>query len=237
MVTASNPWPQGLRTLLPLSHHVGSVGRMWFERRCAGCDRPGASPCDACLAGLRPPSVEGHPAGLDSCRSLFDYDERGRDLVMALKYRNRRDVAPALAVGMAQLVDPVGVDVVTWAPTSALRRAARGYDQSRLLAVAVARALGRPCRRLLRRSAGAHQTGLTSADRLRGPTFTVRVRPAPRVLVVDDVVTTGATLSAAGRALRAAGALDVHGLTAARTPLKLGRARDEIESQTGVSFP
>ena len=187
----------------------------------------GPSPCDACIAGLRPPSADGCPPGLESCLSLFDYEDRGRDLVVALKYRNRRDVAPALAAGMAQLVDPARVDVVTWAPTSALRRAARGYDQSRLLAAGVARALGRPCRGLLRRVAGVHQTGLASTERQRGPTFTVRGRPPPRVLVVDDVVTTGATLSAAGRVLRATGAVDVHGLTAARTPLKLGRADDE----------
>ena len=43
------------------------------------------------------------PAGLASCRSLFDYDERGRDLVVALKYRNRRDVAAVLGAGMAAL--------------------------------------------------------------------------------------------------------------------------------------
>ena len=209
---------------------------MLFERRSAGCDRPGPSPCPACIGALRPPAEAPCPLALASCRSLFDYDERGRDLVVALKYRNRRDVAAVLGAGMAALVERTDVDLVTWAPTSGARRAARGYDQSRLLAVGVAAALGRPCARLLRRSRDAPQTGLASAARRRGPTFTVLARPPERVLVVDDVVTTGATLSAAGRSLVRAGADAVHGLTAARTSLKLGRAEvDNVVRQASPS--
>ena len=204
---------------------------MWFERRCAGCDDVGPSPCAACVARLRPPPEQPCPHGLVACHSLFAYDGRGRTVVVSLKYRNRRDAAPALGRAMAALVDRSDVDVVTWAPTTRSRRARRGYDQSRLLAGAVAGALGRPCRRLLRRERGVAQTGRTLDDRLVGPSFAVVATPSARVLVVDDVVTTGATLSAAAYSLKMAGTHAVTGLTAARTPLKVALARVEKDKR------
>jgi hypoxanthine phosphoribosyltransferase len=109
---------------------------------------------------------------------------------------------------------------VTWAPTSARRRRRRGYDQSELLAHAVARRLGLPCRRLLFRDRSGHQTGRSRQERLRlGPVFTARpLRKPSRVLVIDDVVTTGSTLRAAGHALDLAGAAKVVLFAAVATP-------------------
>jgi predicted amidophosphoribosyltransferase len=122
---------------------------------------------------------------------------------------------------MAGLVGHGAVDVVTWAPTAPGRRRARGYDQAEVLARAVARALGVPARGLLRRTDRAGpQTGRRRAERLaRAPTFAVAARRVPaRVLVVDDVVTTGATLHAACSALVAGGAESVRAVAAAATP-------------------
>jgi predicted amidophosphoribosyltransferase len=204
---------------------------VWFERRCAGCDEVGASPCAACIARFQPPPDAPCPTGLVACDSLFAYEGRGRTVVVSLKYRNRRDAAAVLGRGMAALVDRSEVDVVTWAPTTRSRRARRGYDQSRLLALAVAHALARPCRRLLRRAGGVAQTGRALDDRLIGPSFAVVATPSARVLVVDDVVTSGATLSAAACALHMAGARTVRGVTAARTPLKVALASVEKEDR------
>ncbi|HEX8771251.1 MAG TPA: phosphoribosyltransferase family protein, partial [Acidimicrobiales bacterium] len=98
---------------------------------------------------------------------------------------------------------------MTWAPTTGARRRERGFDQAELLARAVARRLGLPCRRLLRRRPGPAQTGRDREGRQSGPAFTTRRVTGPaRVLLVDDIVTTGATVSAAARALRAAGAIE-----------------------------
>ena len=148
--------------------------------------------------------------------AAFRYDGAGRRLILALKYRNRRGLLVPVALAMAQLVDRRTFDVVTWAPTGAARRRARGYDQAELLARQVARALGLPCRRLLRRAPGSGpQAGLGRDGRLAGPVF-VCARPVRgRVLVVDDVVTTGATLRAAAHALQGAGAVFVQVLAAA----------------------
>jgi len=132
-------------------------------------------------------------------------------------------LADAMVAAMVDGLDAMlAVDVVTWAPTSRDRRRARGFDPAELLARAVARRLTRHldlrCLGVLDRHPGPPQTGLTGADRRRGPSYVAR-RAAPwSVLVVDDVATTGATVSAAALALRAAGAHRVHAVTAARTP-------------------
>lgn len=185
---------------------------MLLPTRCPLCHRPGPAPCPSCSAECLPaPATAAVPA-------VIAYEGAGRALVTALKYRNGRVLVPALAAAMARLAAPTPVDVVTWAPTSAARRRRRGYDQAELLARAVARFLGVPCQRLLRRQPGPAQTGRRRAERLGGPAFASRHRPPARVLVVDDVVTTGATLAAAVAALRRAGATEVHAVALAATP-------------------
>lgn len=185
------------------------------------CGRSARLLCEACRAALRPAPDLGVPAGLDELWALLAYEGPGRALVTAFKYRQRRDLAVRLAPALADRIDRP-VDVVTWLPTTAARRRARGYDQARLLARATAARLGGPpVRRLLRRRAGPPQTGSSAPARAIGPAFVARrALGGARVLVVDDVVTTGASLRAAAGALRRAGASSVVGLALARTPLK-----------------
>ncbi len=190
--------------------------------RCPVCGGAGGAPCHTCVADLRrAPVGEPIPAGFDRLHAVLAYEGAGRELVARLKYRNARPAVGWLAEAMGALVDPATVDVVTWAPTSGVRRRERGFDQAELLGRAMARRLDRPCRRLLRRVPGPPQTGRTAVERHRGPGFRAMGRrdlDGRRVLVVDDVVTTGATLATAAAALRRGGASEVTAVVAARTP-------------------
>jgi predicted amidophosphoribosyltransferase len=176
--------------------------------------------CDACLADLRSAPTLPPPPGVDACTALLAYDGAARNVIARLKYRNHRTAVAGLAAAMAaSVVHPP--DVVTWAPTTADRRRARGFDHAELLARAVARQLRRPCRPLPLRGPGPPQTGRTLAERLRGPHFdavSAGGRGTAHVLVVDDIVTSGATVTAAAAALRRAGVRRVDVLAAARTP-------------------
>ena len=190
---------------------------MLLAVRCPVCGARGPAPCATCRARLRPAPALATPAGLAACHAVLAYEGAGRELVARLKYRNGRAAVASLAAAMAALVDAADVDVVTWAPTTAARRRARGFDQAEILARAVGRRLRRPTGALLRRRPGPAQTGRVAAARRVGPAFEA-VRPVRgRILLVDDVVTTGATLGAAAVVLTAAGACDVIGLAAART--------------------
>ena len=166
---------------------------------------------------MRPAPALPPPPGVDACTAVLAYDGPARDVVARLKYRNHRSALVGLAAAMAASVT-TPPDVVTWAPTTTRRRRDRGFDHAELLARAVARHLSRPCRPLLDRRPGPPQTGRPLAERLAGPHLAPRRAVAGRVLVVDDVVTSGATATAAALALRAAGAGAVDVVAAARTP-------------------
>ncbi len=137
----------------------------------------------------------------------------------SLKYRNNRQSLAWFSAAIAQQVTSE-VDLVTWIPTTARRRRKRGFDHAELLGRRVGRRLAIPAKPLLRapvaRSARS-QTGLTARERERRDAFVaVRCR-AGSVLVVDDVITTGATLKSAAAALRCVGVDRVHGAAIAYT--------------------
>ncbi len=187
-----------------------------LNHRCAGCAVPGVDLCRRCRFALvaSPPVVTS-----TGIVAATEFTGLTRDLIVGLKYRNRRRLAHHLAEQLSRRLDPTQIDVITWAPTSGARAHRRGYDQAELLARALAARWRKPCRRMLFRRHGQAQTGRSRDQRLLGPEFSARpvMRP-PRVLVVDDVVTTGATLFAARQALLAAGARSVVLAAVAATP-------------------
>lgn len=180
--------------------------------RCVGCGVARGPVCGACRARLPLPSRLPVPPGLDALHVAYAYDGLAREVVARAKYRDAHASLRWCADELRAALGPSAPSLVTWAPTSRSHRRERGFDPAEVIARRVGRA-----RALLERVGEHAQTGHTRAERITGPSFTARAT-APNVLLVDDVCTTGATLTAAARALRDAGARTVEGAVFARTP-------------------
>ena len=206
---------------------------------CVGCGREGPPLCEACLPALdrRLDSPAGVPIGLpaDLPSPLLQLDWCApfagtvRSALHAIKYGGEQRLAAPLGAAVARRWARVGVgaDVVAHVPVHAARARTRGYDQAELIARAAAQRLGLPFAPLLTRErATIAQFDLDRPDRAANVAGAFAVRPwsASRgpdvtgrwVLLVDDVVTTGATLAACAIALERAGALGTSAITVAR---------------------
>jgi predicted amidophosphoribosyltransferase len=192
--------------------------------------------CDAC--GLPLPGEDaGHPVHCDDCltiarpwsrgRAAVMYSGTGRRIVLGLKHADRLDYARAAAGWMARAAKPILLPdmIVVPVPLHWTRLLRRRYNQSALLANAVARSVGLDaCPDLLVRPRNTgSQDGRDRAGRFANMSGAIRIHPrrADRIhgralLLVDDVMTSGATLAAAAEACLAAGADRVHVLILAR---------------------
>ena len=209
--------PAILRTLRHGFQNADAAGS------CGGrCPLGRGGTCSGCVADI-PVDRVGGGSRAGPVWALGSYAGDAGRLVRALKYGNVRGPVGALGLALAGLAvgsDPVaGFDVVTWVPTTVERRAQRGFDQAELLARSTARGLGVRSRRLLLRAPGPGQTSLPGRVRRSGPVLRARRVPSgARILLVDDVVTTGASLTTASDALLAAGARSVRSVVVAATP-------------------
>jgi predicted amidophosphoribosyltransferase len=184
----------------------------WLRDPCPRCALPRtAGRCDSCPA---------RGAAFAAAWAPVAHAGPARDLVLALKLRGALPavdvMAAQMAAGAPRAVLAPGAALVP-VPGAAARTRRRGFDPAARLAAALAARTGLPVRPCLRREGSRAQVGRGRAERRLAPAVRLAA-PAPAwAVVVDDVHTTGATLEACARALRAGGAGQVRAITYART--------------------
>jgi ComF family protein len=194
---------------------------------CGGAARVHEPLCPACRADLRWLSSK-QPAGAGvPAWAAVSYEGSARSLVRSLKFRGALRLADTMAAQMAANAPPgllEGRSLVP-VPLHPARRRRRGFNQAMAIALALSRRTGLQVADCLERTSGgarASQVGMARDERLSALEGSIRLRaraPVPlRVLLVDDVVTTGATLRACAAALATAGVGEVGAIVYARTP-------------------
>lgn len=221
--------------LVSFLKRLGSAGvDLLYPPRCPLCGARvavEATPCEDCATMLRP--LEGEALlphlksrAIERASACFGYEGPLQEAVHAYKFGGRIELARFFADALARRARELApIDAIVPVPTPRGRRFRRGFNPSAFLAHRVARALCLPCcdRLLKRRGDVRPQTGLARAERLgnvRGA-FVVRTSQRDaivdqRFLLVDDVLTTGATLNECARQLMRAGARSVSALAIAR---------------------
>jgi ComF family protein len=204
---------------------------------CAGCGRAGSLLCDRCVARLRPPfdpadRFVAPDAGvvvgdrLAVAIAAFAYEGPMRRALAALKYTGASALAPILATlaepAMGRVLAIAGDSCFVPVPVHRERRRERGYNQAEAIARALGSRAGAPTLDVLERvRPTTKQHRLDRAARLANMRDAFAVRAAvrelpPTVVIVDDIITTSATLEACASVLRGAGVEEVYGFAVAR---------------------
>jgi ComF family protein len=210
-----------------------------LPRRCVGCGEPRETLCGTCRGGLhlivaplcarcgaptawpvrRCAECSGRRLAFAEARAAVAYEEIAKRLVGAWKERGLRRIAALAADVVRDCIAAPDASVVTFVAADRDRTLKRGYQPAQRLALELGARWSLPVEPLLARSRPAPpQRGLSLADRRRNVrgAFRPTGRAPPRVVLVDDVYTTGSTVNAAASALRRAGATHVRVVTFAR---------------------
>lgn len=166
------------------------------------------------------PQRKSRPQFLDSFAAVWYYEESVRRSLLRFKFYNARHLAKAYGRLLAMKLQdqyPEGFDCITWVPVSRLRRLRRGYDQVELIARAVGRELGmEPVALLKKVRHNRPQSSIRGAAQRRGNVLGVYREldrewiSGKKILLLDDILTTGATAGECARVLLTAGAKEVH---------------------------
>jgi competence protein ComFC len=222
--------------------YLTALADLFYPERCVGCGRRSSDVlCRACFEGLPRvgspvcgrcglPTAFATPAcgecknvdfGFESAKAPLKYDGVGKEVVHALKYRGYKKVVARLAVPlMLQVLGDGRFDAVVPVPLHRSRLRKRGFNQAELLARGVAEGINatvsdtlkvvRSTRDQVELSAAQRRANVAGAFGASGPL-------RGKVLLIDDVFTTGATMSACATTLTRAGAQEVHALSLCRT--------------------
>lgn len=209
---------------------LGGLLDLLFPPKCALCGRLLDRETDLCRdcrketeefpagAPKKHPDQKTGPQFLDSFTAVWYYKGKVRDGILNLKFHYRVDLAAPFgrAVAMKLLREHPGeFDCITWAPVSSLRKFRRGYDQSELIARTVAKELGLPVKRLLKKRRNTRAQSTLTKEQRRANVLGAYVCVnkdavcGKRVLLIDDVFTTGATAQECAKVLLTAGAKSV----------------------------
>ena len=201
-----------------------------FPRKCAFCRRltqNGAVICPRCRENLPYTNYAARQdfPHLDGCYSPLYYTDEVRQSLLRYKFGGLRMYASVYGEFLAKCIDEnrISCDSISWVPLSRRRLRQRGYDQARLLAEDLSERLSVPCLPTLRKIRNNPRQSATgnAEKRRRNVKGVYAAMPeadldGKTILLVDDIVTTGATLSEAASVLQKAGAASVIGLTLAR---------------------
>jgi len=192
---------------------------LFFPPKCAVCGRGGVhGVCEKCEKSLPRAEKPLREGAFGKCAVPLRYEGAVREALLRFKFRGAQSAAEGFGQLLAQCAAEElsgEFDAVTWVPVSKKRLAERGYDQSYLLAKACAKAWGiEPAAMLEKIRDNPPQSGLGAAERRGNVVGVYRARNGnmirnTRILLIDDILTTGSTLSECARVLRDAGAAGV----------------------------
>ena len=206
------------------------VLELLYPTKCTFCHKltGGDTVCKSCAEKL-PLTAGGAQAQkfpfISQCVSPLYYEGNVRESLLRYKFGGLSLYSAVYAGFMAKCIDEnqISCDIITWVPLSRKRLRKRGYDQAKLLAGELSERTGIPCCRLLKKTRNnPAQSGTGGAEKRRANVSGVYTALKPErikgksILLVDDIVTTGATLSECGRILLSAGAGEVRAVTVAR---------------------
>lgn len=193
-----------------------------FPARCTLCGKitaGGRRVCNSCMKH-NPPQAHfrllEEPEFSLFCVSAYEYEGQARQAILQYKFRGKKEKATGFAQALTLALPPrwQTADVVCWVPVSHQRRRERGYDQSELVARKVAKAIGRPCRKLLQKVVDNQPQHELNADQRWENVRNVYLADNKQcqgktILLIDDIVTTGATMLECASCLLRAGAKEV----------------------------
>lgn len=210
---------------------VDTVLNLLFPPKCPFCRRlieADERVCRGCLDTLPYTTTQSHGRKLryiSHCVAPFYYKDSVRESLLRYKFGGLSTYSKIYAEFIAKCIDENGIscDIITWVPLSAKRFRSRGYDQAKLIADALSELIGIRCVRLLKKTRhNPAQSGTGSAEKRKanvsGVYSAVNTNElvGKRILLVDDIVTTGATLSECARMLIQQGCAEVQAAAVAR---------------------